>query len=58
MANSRDIDRVIAARAARTVTGSIYEMTPERVKATGRMFGQKIGNAEAKAIAAVLKGAK
>lgn len=31
-------------------------MTPEGVKATGRQFGQKIGNAEAKKIAAVLKG--
>lgn len=31
-------------------------MTPDRVKATGRQFGQKIGTAEAKRIAAVLKG--
>lgn len=33
-------------------------MTVDRVKATGRQFGQKISTKEAKAIAAVLKGAK
>lgn len=32
------------------------EMTVERVKETGRQFGQKIGNKEAKLIAALLKG--
>jgi hypothetical protein len=61
MANSLDIDRLVAISAARTVTGSIYDvrppMTPKRVKETGRQFGQKIGGKEARAIAALLKGA-
>lgn len=45
MANSRDIDRLVSISAARTVTGSIYEMrAPKKAKPRKRAASSRPGD--------------
>jgi hypothetical protein len=52
---TRAVNRAIA-EGAPVYVNQPPPMTPERVKQTGRQFGQKIGGKEARQIAALLKG--
>ena len=55
--NADTINRVIAARAARTVTGSIYDTTAvNKAIASSNRAGRKIGKKEAALIHRVLRG--
>jgi hypothetical protein len=57
MANSRDIDTVIAARAARSATGSIYNATAvNQAIAASNRSGRRIRSRERSLIHQILKG--